>query len=113
MIYLANAFSLQMLDADSCTVRVETLAPEAVSAALNQGEPWQSVVGHADTAAVFSAALAEDVAHNRANVTLRPGDVLLVGQITGGRLPEGATTLPEGVRIVWRRVEMEVAYEVM
>lgn len=113
MIYVANAFSLQMLESETCTVYVSTLSPEQVSGILNGGEAWQSVVGHADTAAVFSAALAEDVAHNRANVTLHSGDVLIVGQITGGRLPEGATSLPDGVRIIWRRVEVEVPYEVI
>lgn len=117
MIYVANAFSLQMLDADSCTVRVSTIYPTEVhdilAAAGRTEDGWTSVVGHADTAAVFSAALAEDVAHNRANVTLHPGDVLIVGQITGGRLPEGATSLPEGVRIIWRRVEVEVPYEII
>lgn len=105
MIYLANAFSLQMVDSDDCTVRVRTASVSAVATALN-GLSWQSCVGHADTAAVFSAVLGLDVPQNRVNVTLRPGDLLLVGQLTGGRLPEGATALPEGFRLVWKRVEL-------
>lgn len=106
MIYLANAFSLQMLlDSDDCTVRVRTVAPETVTAAL-AGLSWQSCVGHADTAAVFSEALGLDVPQNRVNVTLKPGDLLIVGQLIGGRLPEGATSLPEGFQIVWKRVEL-------
>lgn len=66
-----------------------------------------SAVGHADTAALFSALLGRPVEHARVNVTLHDDDVLLVGQITGGRLPEGATTLPDGVRILWLAVTVQ------
>jgi hypothetical protein len=34
-------------------------------------------------------------------VSLVPGDRVLVGQYSGTRLPEGATTLPEGATIRW------------
>lgn len=106
MIYVGNAFSLQMLvDSDDCTVRVRRLTADEVRVALD-GLLWQSCVGHADTAAVFSETLGLDVPCNRVNVSLKPGDLLIVGQLTGGRLPEGATRLPEGFRIVWKRVEL-------
>jgi hypothetical protein len=39
-------------------------------------------------------------------VTLAKGDMVLVGQVTGGRLPEGATTLPAGVTIQWLLVTL-------
>ena len=109
MIYVGNAFSLQMLTADECTVRVRTVNPLDVYRLLDgEQTSWTSCVGHADTAAVFSAALGLAVPHARQNVTLLPGDVLFVGQLTGGRLPEGATSLPEGFQLVWRRVEIVV-----
>ena len=38
---------------------------------------------------------------NRATVALKEGDVALVGQYSGPRLPEGATSLPEGAAIKW------------
>lgn len=104
MIYVGNAFSLQMLEVSDCTVRVSTVSPEQVRTALDGR--WQSCVGHADTAAVFSSVLGLDVPCNRVNVTLWPGDLLLVGQLTGGRLPEGANSLPDGFQIAWKRVEL-------
>jgi hypothetical protein len=57
-----------------------------------------SIVGHADTAAVLGVTL------NRVNVKLEKGDVLYVAQLQGGRLPEGAKTLPEGFRFEFLRV---------
>lgn len=104
MIYVANAFSAQMVEENEALVRFQTCTPITVLEAINRGETWQSAVGHADTAAVFSDEVGIDIPHNRVNVTLKPGDVLFVGQITGGRLPEGATRLPVGFRLVWRRI---------
>lgn len=37
------------------------------------------------------------VAYNPSPFTLRPGDVLLVAHLKGGRLPENAETIPENV----------------
>ena len=59
------------------------------------------IVGHADTAAVFSSVLGVEIPCNRATVALKEGDVALVGQYSGPRLPEGATALPEGAAIKW------------
>jgi hypothetical protein len=44
------------------------------------------------------------IACNRESITLTDGDILLVGQYVGPRLPEGATTLPENSRIDWKIV---------
>ena len=95
--YLGNAFSLQMVGED-VIVTVRTIAPDEV--------PMDaiSVIGHPDTAAVVSGALGRKVPYNRASIQLEPGDVLYVAQLQGGRLPEGATTLPEGFSIGWREV---------
>ncbi|RMD62409.1 DUF1874 domain-containing protein [Candidatus Parcubacteria bacterium] len=101
---LANAFSLNMLANLPATVRVEALSKaEASELARNA----QSVVGHADTAAVFGDELGYEVPANRTTVSLEPGDVLVVGQYRGPRLPEGATKLPEGATISWMRVTIE------
>jgi hypothetical protein len=61
---------------------------------------YQSAVGHADTAAALG------VPANRISVALQPGDVLLVAQLQGGRLPEGSTTLPEGFQFSWVQVTL-------
>ena len=66
-----------------------------------------SCVGHLDTANVVSTLLGgKEVKCNRVSITLNKGDILYVAQVTGGRLPEGATTLPEGFEIVFKRVEI-------
>ena len=98
MNYLGNAFSLNMLDGFPVELEIEELSrPEAASFAANA----RSVVGHADTAAVFESVLGVPVATNRATLMLKEDDFLLVGQYSGPRLPEGATVLPEGASIRW------------
>ena len=99
-IYLSNAFSLSMIahlghcDLDVTTnicnyqQMVEDLKPT-------------SIVGHQDTANLFSNILCMDVPMNGVSVTLEKGDILIVGQYTGPRLPEGTSILPEGASINW------------
>lgn len=95
MIYLGNAFSLQMVNLEAYNLKVEEIPQFEVPF-----ETAKSVVGHADTAAVLG------VQFNRESVTLEKGDILYVAQITGGRLPEGSTTLPEGFKLKFLKVEL-------
>jgi len=97
MIYLSNAFSLQMCS-ENATICKERISAEDIPADSH------SCVGHADTAAVLSKMLGHDVPMNRENIVLDLGDILYVAQVVGGRLPEGATTLPEGVEIRFYRI---------
>ena len=87
--FLLNAFSLQMIDVPASVTfeEVESL-PEGLT----------SAIGHADTAAVLSVPM------NRINVKLNRGDVAYIAQLTGGRLPEGSTTLPEGFKFKFIKV---------
>ena len=102
--YIGNAFSLQMLEGGNAHISVKEIAVgDAAAFAKNA----TSCVGHPDTAAVFSEQLRVTVPMNRMNVKLNAGDNLIVGQLTGGRLPEGATTLPEGFKIEWKLVTVE------
>ena len=96
-MFLLNAFSLNMLVGNAdITVREVS---QKVAACL--ADACTSAVGHADTAAVFSSVLGVEIPCNRATVALKEGDVVLVGQYSGPRLPEGATSLPEGATIKW------------
>lgn len=97
MIYVSNAFSLQMVPQNLLgSVRLAPMGrPD-----LTGTTPYVSIVGHADTAAVLG------VPFNRASVTLAEGDVLWVAQLMGGRLPEGATSLPEGFALQWVEVRL-------
>lgn len=86
--YISNAFSLQMLKKFPVSVKVQEVGSHALADFKGMGAI--SVVGHQDTANVLG------VSCNRQSVTLDNGDQLLVAQLQGGRLPEGATTLPDG-----------------
>lgn len=101
---LLNAFSANMLDDFPCSVKFTEISPATARCDL-AGEV-QSAVGHADTAAVFSAVLGLDVPCRRETVALHQGQTAIVGQYSGPRLPEGATTLPEGSDIRWLMVEV-------
>lgn len=92
-IYLLNAFSLQMLDSVPCKVVVTEV--ESLPSGLT------SAIGHPDTARVLGVPV------NRINITLKPGDIAFVAQLTGGRLPEGATTLPDGFAFKYLKVEIK------
>lgn len=101
-IFLGNAFSLQMLDlSKKAWVLVTPVTSDEVA-----HTDFMSVVGHTDTAAVLTDMLAVPVACNRTNVRLQVGDVLYVAQVTGGRLTEGETQLPEGFSLTFLRVEL-------
>ena len=96
-MYILNAFSLNMIDGNADIVIREVSLKTAASLAVH----CTSAVGHADTATVFASVLGVPVACNRATVSLQYGDVALVGQYSGPRLPEGCSTLPEGATIKW------------
>ena len=105
MIYLANSFSLQMLDLEKHSlVEVTPLTMQEVKELLDSD--FVSAVGHQDTAGVLTTLLGVDIPFNRINVTLTPGDSLVVAQLIGGRLPEGSTTLPEGFSFKFLKVEL-------
>ena len=96
-MFILNAFSLNMLVGNADIVVREVTQKVAASLA----PACTSAVGHADTAAVFSSVLGVEIPCNRATVALKDGDTALVGQYSGPRLPEGATSLPEGATIKW------------
>ena len=96
-MFLLNAFSLNMI-VGNADIAVREVS-QKVAACL--ADACTSAVGHADTAAVFSSVLGVEIPCNRATVALKDGDVALVGQYSGPRLPEGATSLPEGAAIKW------------
>ena len=74
--------------------------------ALAVGSDAQSAVGHEDTARILTEMVGLPVAFNRQSVPpFGDGcDELLCGLYTGPRLPEGATSLPEGGKLDLVRV---------
>jgi hypothetical protein len=106
-IYIGNSFSLSMLDRETQSLghsrwlrMPRPTVLDKVVTELKYGEVV-SCVGHADTAAILSKLLGVDLPVNRVSVKLEKGDLLIVGQYVGQRLPEGTTELPEGAAIEW------------
>ena len=107
-IYLANAFSLQMIKNFPVSINIYeigSIGAEAICKRTNlpaeHREHIISAVGHPDTAAVLG------VPCNRIYVSLEKGDTLYVAQLVGGRLPEGCITLPEGFTIKFLEVVID------
>ena len=91
-MYLLNAFSIQMIDTPSNVSFTEVGSlPDGLT----------SAIGHPDTAKVLG------VECNRVNIHLSKGDIAYVAQLMGGRLPEGCTTLPEGYKFKYIRLEVQ------
>jgi hypothetical protein len=101
-ISVLNAFSLNMIDFDG-SARWNRVSREVLRDMLDDGHslaPYlKSYIGHADTAAVISADLGFCLPANRETVKLEAGSRCLVCQYKGPRLPEGATSLPDGATI--------------
>ena len=100
MVYLSNAFSLQMLDTSKTTT--VSIKPIDIDAVKNAG--FISAIGHEDTAMVLTDMLGKNVQCNRVSISLKPTDTLIVAQVIGGRLPAGATTLPDGFKLQFLKV---------
>lgn len=104
-VFLGNAFSLQMIKAGS-VITTRSLSDEAVRELINKFG-FTSCIGHQDTANILSNLLGIPVPMNRVSIKLdSDDDILIVAQVVGGRLPEGATTLPEGVRLEFIEVRL-------
>ena len=96
-VYIGNAFSLQMVADNAIIAKVEVSPEEIPTEAV-------SIIGHKDTATVVSTILGREVPCNRESVMLSDEDVLYVAQVVGGRLPEEATTIPDGMEIKFYRI---------
>ena len=105
-VIIANALSLNMLDLEVgiTDLQICPASPDVIRQEIEEEGGFTSVVGHADTAAIFSSLLGLDVPCNRPTFHLEEGVTLFVGQYKGPRLPEGATSLPEGAKVEWAMV---------
>ena len=101
-VTIVNAFSLQMLDSSVVGAKFDELTLAEMQEVVKGGV--NSAVGHPDTANVLTSLLGVEIPANRINISLKGGDVVYVAQLTGGRLPEGATTLPEGFKFKFIKV---------
>ena len=102
-MFISNAFSLQMLDLKKgFNLRVEPISKEYLAKI-----DLVSAIGHLDTASVVSKELEMELPMQRISLQLQSGESLIVAQLTGGRLPEGSTTLPEGFSLSYVKVTVD------
>jgi len=107
-VYISTALSLQMLTTDaSHDIHIYPMTVGQVREFYRDHVPVVSAVGHADTAQVVSDLLGVEVPYQRISLHLEPGDLLVVAQLIGGRLPEGSTTLPEGFELRFMGVQVK------
>lgn len=93
MIYITNAFSLNMLEDHMNKLVITQITKKDLVRAL-QGE-YKSAVGHEQMAQLIG------VPYNRITVKVKKGDILYVAQYSGPRLEEGAKELPDGATIIY------------
>jgi len=94
---LLNAVSVNMVPVQGATLRIRPINLDEAKEIVSIG--FTSAIGHADTANVVGGMLGVPIPANRVSVQLGFGDEALVAQYLGPRLPEGATSLPEGATI--------------
>ena len=91
-----------MLSTPDAEISVRKVNPSLIEA--NQ---YCWAMGHADTSAVVAHQLGiPDPGPNRVNIILNEGDEPVVAQLMGGRLPEGASSLPEGFTLEFLSVKI-------
>jgi len=88
MIYLANSFSINMLNIDDFyLIAIKKIDLDFVKENLKNIE-FYSCIGHKETAEFLTLLLDVEVKFNRENIKLNFGDKMVVFQLNE-RLPEG------------------------
>lgn len=100
-LYVGNAIADAMFSSrGDCQIqRLPLKLHEAVE--ILNAHQFESCVGHASTASLYTEILGIPIEPNRVSVSLDFGDAIVIGAYQGPRLPEGCTTLPEGATINW------------
>lgn len=95
MLYLTNAFSINMLDFEKNKLfelkiyeADESFVKNAITDALELNN-FTSVIGHEATAKILTEILGVNIPFNRTQVKLMKGDIAIVFQLVGIRLEEG------------------------
>jgi hypothetical protein len=96
MIYIANAFSLSMIEGEDKEVvlRIKEVSKEEVKEIIKEG--FVSAVGHQSTAQILSELLDIPIPFNRIQIKLMPNDIIIVFQLLT-RLDEGKVLTKEEI----------------
>ncbi len=99
MLYVSNAFSLNMLENFPVTCTIEEINIKEVKEMLRFYK-WQSSIGHEATAKVLTSLMDIEISYNRVTLKLSlSNDQCIVAQYSGPRLEEGTTVLPKDATI--------------
>ena len=111
---ITNSFSLNMISQDrfnksaQCTVSIERISVEIaknlIESFIKLGGSIDSAIGHDSTARIVSSILGINIPFNRKDLALSGEEDIIVAQYIGPRLPEGATSLPDGAKIEFYKV---------
>jgi len=111
-IYIANAFSLNMLPGISkeYTIYIREATLEEVKQILNTELEVISAVGHQATATVLSQLLGKEIPTNRITIQITIDDILIVFQLLA-RLEEGKVLTEEEIRqLKYKFFVIEIKY---
>jgi len=99
MLYITNAFSLNMLPTHKATSLFINPISKDDAAKIATSMPFIAAVGHPDIATIIANDLGIHIKPDRATIHLTDNDKLLIAQYIGPRLDPGTTTLPDNAKI--------------
>ncbi len=102
MVKLMDSFSLNVLADFPVMVKIEKISLKEAKEMVQDG--FESFVSDLGSAVLFSNQLEVAVPAIWDFIALERGEVILLGQYRGPRLPEAAKTLPPGAVVRWFRV---------
>ena len=104
-IVITDSFS--MSDKMGLLINIRPISAETVQYWCNKGNvKVVSAIGNADTARIVSGLLGVEMPANRIAVKITGMEILVVAHYLGDRLPEGATTPPEGAEVEFFEVSL-------
>lgn len=105
--YLSTAFSFNMIDVEVAPKGAVQYEMITVEEAAELAKGAENVIGHASTAIIVGNQLFDSpLSANRVNVSMVPGDQMVIAQYFGPRLEEGAMVLPEGAEIKYMLIRV-------
>lgn len=96
MIYIANAFSTQMLPNKNMIVYFEEISADEF---FNCAEKGYSCMGNKNLAKLLG------LEYNKEPIHLQKDDIVLLAQLYGGKL-ENCNKLPENVEIKFKKIKV-------
>lgn len=98
MIYIGNVFTGNFMKTNNWTARSAEISWTEFDEFKNKEHI--NFFGHEDVAKMVGMEM------NRISISVDSGDIIVLAQYNGPRLPEGCTKLPEGAKITPVKIEV-------